>query len=133
MSYCNIVSSYFKVPKLDLNTCFSNYVYGLLTCPANRPHSVAQSVSGEQLDCSDTQPAASSLQKILHSPILFSQMKDNIAITTLCRVNTFYSQTCLLSCTYLKLSVTLHITHRAKTPVFNIVTCSIWLIVEQQQ
>lgn len=58
----------------------------ILTCPANRPHSVAQSVSGEQLDCSDTQPAANSLQKILHPPILFSQMKENIAITTLSKV-----------------------------------------------
>lgn len=58
----------------------------ILTCPANRPHSVAQSVSGERLDCSDTPPAANSLLTIRHSPILFSQMKESIAITTLSTV-----------------------------------------------
>lgn len=91
-----MVSSYFKVLKLDLNARFSNYDYGPLTCPANRPHSVAQSVSGEQLDCSDTQPEANSLQKIPHSPNLFSKKKIYIYIVNL-----------------------------AKIPIMNIITCSI--------
>lgn len=77
------MSSYIKVLKLDLNARFSNYDYGLLTCPANRPHSVAQSVSGEQLDCSDTQPEANSLQKNSHSPNLFSRRKKKKNYCTL--------------------------------------------------
>lgn len=52
----------------------------LLTCPPNRPHSAAQCVSEEQLDCSDRQSAANSCLKSFHSPILLSQENnyDNI-------------------------------------------------------
>lgn len=64
-----------------LNTGSSDYDSGFLTCPANIPHSAVQSVSEEQPDCSDTQPAANSLQKSLHSPTLIQHKKKKCYTT----------------------------------------------------